>query len=314
MHMTTKPYTVTEVDRLVLLALNRFHYLTAAQLSRLLYPNLNDENRYAQRRLKQLADSEYALQLRALPKPQYGQAPYVYTLARKGRTYVQGLGFAVEPYFRPSEEKRTTQNSPFMAHRLAAIDVMIAAERLSRDVPGLACPQMLSERELKRGAVRVDVPPRRHSNADGPRKVAVIPDAWFQLSINAEVPVSIALELDRGTEDQKVWREKVAAYVVWAGGPYKEAYETDNLTIAIVCPDDRRRTVLIDWTTRELRDRESEEYGELFLFTATSPVEVSPVRFFFDKLWRQAGFAEAISLFDHPASGVKEEGVVYQIV
>src|SRR3954453_5382925 len=144
--MTTKAYILTEVDRLVLLALNRFHYLPAAQLSRLLYPNLNDDNRYAQRRLKQLSDNEYALQLRALPKPQYGQAPRVYTLARKGRLYVQGLGFSVEPYFRPSEEKRTTQNSPFMTHRLAAIDVMIAAQRLCRDVPGTVCPRMLSER------------------------------------------------------------------------------------------------------------------------------------------------------------------------
>src|SRR3954453_18481007 len=114
MHMTMNAYIISEADRSVLLALNRFHYLTAAQLSRLLYPKLNDENRYAQRRLKQLAVNEYALQLRALPKPQYGQAPYVYTLPRKGRAYVQGLGLAVEPYFRPSEEKRTTQNSPFM--------------------------------------------------------------------------------------------------------------------------------------------------------------------------------------------------------
>src|SRR3954451_5705318 len=141
--MPTSPYIISEADRSILLALNRFHYLTAAQLSRLLYPKLKDENRYAQRRLKLLADNEYALQLRALPKPQYGQAPYVYTLARKGRTYVQGLGVAVEPYFRPSEEKRTTENSPFMAHRLASIDVMIAAQRLCRDVPGITCPRML---------------------------------------------------------------------------------------------------------------------------------------------------------------------------
>src|SRR4051795_4571275 len=111
MHMTTNAYIITEVDRSILLALNRFHYLTPAQLSRLLYPKLNDENRYAQRRLRRLSDTGYALQLRALPKPQYGQAPRVYTLARNGRTYVQGLGAAVEPYFRPSEEKRTTQNS-----------------------------------------------------------------------------------------------------------------------------------------------------------------------------------------------------------
>src|SRR3954468_12523796 len=314
MHMTTNPYIISEADRSILLALNRFHYLTAAQLSRLLYPKLKDENRYAQRRLKQLAAAEYALQLRALPKPQYGQAPYVYTLGRKGRMYVQGLGVSVDPYFRPSEERRTTMNSPFMAHRLATIDVMIAADRLCRDVPGITCPRMLSERELKRGAIRVAVPPLEHSTADGPRKIAVIPDAWFQLSFNGSDPVSLAIELDRGTEDQKVWREKVAAYTVWAGGPYQEVFETDDLTIAVACPDEGRRMVLLDWTMRELKARGAGEYADLFLFTATSPVEASPSRFFFGKVWRQAGSPKAISLIEPPGAQTAGEGVVYSIV
>src|SRR3954453_1896032 len=272
MHMTTNAYIISKADRTVLLALNRFHYLTAAQLSRLLYPNLKDQNRYAQRRLRQLATAEYALQLRALPKPQYGQAPYVYTLARKGRMYVQGLGVSVDPYFRPSEERRTTLNSPFMAHRLATIDGMIAAVRFCREVPGSTDPRMLSERELKRGAVRVEVPPLEHSTADGPRKVAVIPDAWLQLSFNGSDPVSLAIELDRGTEDQKVWREKVAAYTVWAGGPYQEVFETDDLTIAVACPDDGRRMVLLEWTMVELKVRGAWGYADLFRNTAASPV------------------------------------------
>src|SRR5215217_2142260 len=104
--MRQPAYLITEVDEAILRALARFHYLTAAQASRLLYPHLHDENRYMQRRLKKLSDNEYALQLRALPRPQYGQAPLVYTLARRGRAYVQGLGLPVDSYFRPSEEKR----------------------------------------------------------------------------------------------------------------------------------------------------------------------------------------------------------------
>src|SRR3954447_12340556 len=58
MHMPNKPkpYTITEGDESLLLALNRYHYLTAGQLSRLHHPNNHDENRYAQRRLRRLAD------------------------------------------------------------------------------------------------------------------------------------------------------------------------------------------------------------------------------------------------------------------
>jgi hypothetical protein len=313
--MTQTAYLITEADQSILHALARFHYLTAAQAIRLLYPNNNDPRaRYTQKLFKRLVDAGYVLRLRALPMPKYGMAPHVFTLAKKGREYVRGMGAAVGPYFRPSEEHRAAENSPFMLHRLATIDVMITAERLCWDVPQLSCPQMLSERELKRGAVRVEVPPSRQSNTDGPRKVAVIPDAWFQLSLNDGPPVSIALELDRATEDQKVWRGKVAAYAVWAGGPYKAAFETDNLTIAVVCPNERRRAELMDWTMRELKAREIEEYAQLFLFTATSPVEVSPARFFFGKVWRQADSSGVISLVNVPGRAGNEEGVVFQSV
>ena len=102
--MDQAAYTITEADRSILLALGRFHYLTAAQASRLLYPKLNDNHRYMQRRFKALVDHDYVLRLRALPAPRYGQAPHVFTLGHKGRTYLQQLGFSVEPYFRPAEE------------------------------------------------------------------------------------------------------------------------------------------------------------------------------------------------------------------
>src|SRR5215213_8174646 len=155
MIMDQAAYTITEADRSLLLALGRFHYLTAAQASRLLYPNLSDDNRYMQRRLKKLVDTDYVLRLRALPVPQYGQAPHVFTLARRGRQYLQEMGIGIPTYFRPSEEKRVTQNHPFMIHRLATVDVMIAVQRLVRE-QGIICPRMLSERELKHGALRVD--------------------------------------------------------------------------------------------------------------------------------------------------------------
>jgi Replication-relaxation len=305
--MDQAAYIITEVDRSILLALGRFHYLTAAQASRLLYPNLNDDHRYMQRRFKLLVDNEYALRLRALPMPRYGQAPHVFTLGRNGRTYLQRLGFPVEPYYRPSEERRATENSPFMAHRLAAIDVMIAADRLCAENPSITCPRMLSERELKRNAVRVQV---SSLNGDQVREVAVIPDAWFQLAYKNDNPYSIAIELDRSTEDQKVWRQKIAAYVVWAQEPYIKAFQTDNVTVAVVCPDSKRVGQLIDWTMRELRVRRTRKYGQLFLFTSESPV-VSPERFFLGQVWYQADTGEAVSLVDFPPA-VGESGVVFQ--
>src|SRR4051812_40136867 len=160
--MRQPTYLITEVDESILRALARFHYLTAAQATRLLHPTLLDDNRYMQRRLKRLVDNDYVLRLRALPVPQYGQAPHVFTLAHKGRVYTEEMGLGLRTYFRPSEEKRVTWNHPFMTHRLATIDVMIAADRLSRE-HSVMCPRMLSERELKHEAVQFHVPPGPNS-------------------------------------------------------------------------------------------------------------------------------------------------------
>jgi hypothetical protein len=312
--MNQPAYVIKEADQPILIALSRFHYLTAKQVSRLLYPNLHDNGRYAQRLTQRLVDGGYVLRLHALPMPIYGQAPHVFTLARSGREYVRGLGVSVEPYFRPSVERRMAENTPFMKHRLAAVDVLIAASMLCRDMPEVSCPHMLTERELKQGAIRVEVPPLEHGSDSGPRRVAVIPDAWFQLSINGGPAMSIAFELDRATEDQKVWREKVAAYTVWSEGPYQDRFETDNLTIAVVCPDERRRATLLDWTMRELKARHLEEFAELFLFTASSPVDTSPSRFFFSKVWREAGSVKPISLLESPVRPTDEKGVIYSSI
>jgi hypothetical protein len=195
-----------------------------------------------------------------------------------------------------------------MTHRLAAIDVMIAADRLCAENPSIRCLRMLSERELKRNPVRVQLQSLGGGQA---RDVAVIPDAWFQLALGTDSPYSIALELDRGTEDQKVWREKIAAYVAWAAGPYMQAFETDNVTVAVACPDHRRVEQLMDWTMRELIARRSEEYAELFLFTDSSPVTTPPERFFSGRVWIQADTGEAVSLLDFPTP-TSESGVVFQ--
>ncbi|MFD2118705.1 hypothetical protein ACFSNO_02970 [Streptomyces cirratus] len=65
------------MDEEILRAVNRFQYMTAAQVGRLLYPNQHDDNRYVQRRLRRLAQADYLLRLRELPTPRIGSAPLV---------------------------------------------------------------------------------------------------------------------------------------------------------------------------------------------------------------------------------------------
>ncbi|MEU9573731.1 replication-relaxation family protein [Streptomyces massasporeus] len=290
---------ITAVDDSILRAVNQFHYMTAAQVSRLLYPDAHDDNRYAQRRLRRLTEAGYIMRLRELPAPRVGSAPHVFTLADKGRHYLSGHGVGLSnAYFRPSEERRKAQDNPFMEHTLAAVDVLVAAESLCRTMR-VSMPRMLSERQLKRTNVRVT--PAGHEDA---RPVAVIPDAWFELQAFDDPPVAIALELDRSTEHQKHWRRKIAALAAWAEGPYRSAFDSDNLTVAVVTPTPQRRDQLAAWTTQELDATGSTHVVDIFLFTDASPVTTPPERFFFEPLWLSLTSSAPVGLLDPPEEEV----------
>src|SRR5512142_366330 len=128
-------------DLAILSAVGRFHYLTAAQVSRLVFPGCHDEDRYARRRLARLVDAGLLLRLTPLPVSRRGSMPHVFTLAKAGR---QLLGEST--YFRPQEEREKTRNLFFIVHTLATIDVLIAAELLCRTSP-VSMPRLLMERE-----------------------------------------------------------------------------------------------------------------------------------------------------------------------
>lgn len=287
------PYRLTQTDSDILAGLNQVHYLTAGQLSRLLYTG-GDGDRYSQRRLKRLVDAGYVLRLRALPSPRVGSAPHVFTLANRGRRALIALGSGVtSPYLRPSEVHAAAENVWFMEHTLAAIDVLVAALALCRQTT-IRCPRLLTERQLKRHPVRVRLP-------DG-RQTSVIPDGWLELQLEPEPPVAIALELDRGTEDQQRWRAKIQALAAWASGPYQEAFASDNLTLAIVTQSEARREQLADWTSRELAASGHEELAQLFVFTSDSPVQRPPFEFFCTSLWQPLDGGRPVSLLDEPAT------------
>ncbi|WP_406462612.1 replication-relaxation family protein [Streptomyces sp. NBC_01622] len=292
------------MDEEILRAINRLQYMTAAQIGRLLYPQAHDQNRYVQRRLRSLTEAGYLLRLRELPAPRIGSAPHVFTLADKGRRFVAGRGdILASSYYRPSEERAKAEDNPFMEHTLAAVDVLVAAERLCRKFQ-VSLPRLLNERQLKRSSIRVQPVGR----PEAPR-MAVIPDAWFQLTAVGCDPVSIALELDRGTEGQKHWRRKVASLTAWAEGPYRRAFETDNLTVAVAVPTMARRVQLSEWTAQELESIGRDQLADIFLFTDASPVATDPFELFFDLLWYPAGQDHPVSLLDAPESAEEEVSV-----
>lgn len=128
----------------------------------------------------------------------------------------------------------------------------------------------------------------------------MIPDAWFELAVAGHQPVAIAVELDRGSEDQRRWRGKVAALAAWAAGPYRQAFGADTLTIAVVTPNETRREALRAWTAQELARTGHQQLAEIFLVTSADPVTTPPEQLFFNPCWYEPTTPTPVSLLLPP--------------
>src|SRR5205823_2243658 len=108
------------------------------------------------------------------------------------------------------------------------------------------------DRDLQRSPIHVEV-----ASAEKLETIAVIPDGWVDLRLAGVGRICLALELDRGTIEQKDWRRKVRGLVAYSQGPYQQAFQTNSLTIAVVvapgrqAPKKRLQDLLV-WTEREL--------------------------------------------------------------
>ncbi len=276
-------------DEQVLKSLHRFHYLSSRQLCRLAYSR--GSLTYAQSKLKNLTDAGYCQRIWLPKRAQYGSAPSVYTLARRGINYLRAIGLDVSGRFHPSEKRSLSYL--FLDHMLELNDVLISAELLSRAMPQYRLADLRHDQDLKRAPVTVK------TKAGG--QAAVIPDAWLDLRLQGSFRVCLAIELDRGTEEQKRWRQKVANLVAFADGPYQEAFGTTSLTFAVITTaGDKRLLDLLRWTEAELESMGEASQGDLFLFTSLSPAAAESIEIFLAHCWLQPFCQEPVALLETP--------------
>lgn len=266
-------------EDLILRAVNRYPYLTAVQVTRLCGYSARSLT-YVQTKLKALSVPGYLLARRAGNERVAGSAPLLYALHRKGRAYLAQLGIAVQAPIKPTE--LTTLKTMHLAHTKELNDVLIAAELLTRTVPQITLAQLIHERALKRQPFRVALP-------DGTTQ-PVIPDAWLDLQVGTHTQrrrFPLAVELDRGTTEERTWRRKVAGLLRWARGPYQERFQTRSLTVAVVATvGTRRHDELRRWTEKELTAQQAAGEGDLFRFTSCQPERINPAELFLQPVWR----------------------------
>jgi hypothetical protein len=232
-------------DEAILRALLRYHYLTSAQVCRLLYSPKSLT--HVRERLRRLAQATI-IQKTFIPTIT-GQPPALFSLATRGMNYLAAQGFPVPTRFRPSESQRSDLHA---RHTQAVNDFLISLELFLGSWPEVSSWEIVHEREVKRQPIQVAIAWGRKGEPQQER-VPLLPDAWITLTYRSGKQRRVALELDRGTEEQQKWRRKVRAYLAYSETLYPAHHAPVPLTIAVVAtPSHKRREVLVRWTQAEL--------------------------------------------------------------
>lgn len=223
-------------DRELLAALDRFWFLTTAQLCQLVFGGLRSLS-YCRDRLKRLYHAHLVDRL-FLAQVSHGSPLVIY--ARKRR-------------------HSTERSFWFLAHAVAVIDFLLAVVDLCQ-CGDLVLHQLVLEHELRRTPVCV---------REGDREVPLIPDCYIRLLLWGAYELGWCVEIDRGTESSRAFRRKVGRYVSFAAGPYQTAFGTTALTVVIVTTAGAHRLAhLIAAVEDELEAAACADQADLFRLTS----------------------------------------------
>jgi len=299
-----KPFRIGLPEQKILHALLRYHYLTAEQLARLLFRQTSLT--YVQQKLKVLHDAKFCVYGYDLRGGRLGKSRYAWTLGRKGLNYLTAEGLDVQERFDVGEA--TQVKTLFLEHTFAVNDFFISLERLCRLMPDRLTFDVLqdftSERVIKRKPPYVTI-----LVGDGERRKPVrkpvIADGFVVLRLVGKGRIPLAPEIDRGTEAQGKFRQKIAALVAFACNP-SEALTADDGTVHQVTPLEKvygvrkvtipvlttegakRAQDLQRWTEAELTELGRKDQRDMFFFTAGRPDLEPPADVFLGHRWTYA--------------------------
>ncbi len=277
------PFVITPVHDLLLHNLNTLHRATAEQLTRLNYKL--GMLTTVKARLKDLADNRYVL---PLSHPSI-RLPYMYALDRKGLNHLAAQGVDVREYFRPSSEEDSAKNFLFREHMLAISDILIQSLLFEKTDASYRISSMLHERVFKNNPIKATY--ERNSREE---TKTIVPDAYVEFAcINPkglEEKIPVLWEMDRGTEDQKFFRRRIRAYIVFLKSrAFKTLFAIENITVAFATTKNHNRIKQMrEWTRKEMAQTSEPRWlADLFLFTALpeNMTEIEPRHLFLDPVW-----------------------------
>lgn len=266
---------VSERDDAILQALYRYQFLTVDQVVTLFYAPASVE--YVRVRLKRLYTAGYVTRLR-LPRAAAGNAPWVYTLARQGITYLKAAGFSEFVTFELDSQQHSWL---FLNHTLSVNDFLIAAELLHQQVPEVVLADMRHERVLRRHPVPISL-------SQG-ETMTLVPDGWLDFHLRQTARMCVLLELDMGTIEQKAFKRKLRGLLAFLTGPtYQELFGTPSVTVAIATTaGDSRAARIRSWIEQVLRAQQQEQEAEFFLVASLPQGTLDAQHVFLTPCWQQ---------------------------
>jgi len=248
---------ISPTQERILQSFRRYIYLTVEQVTTLHFSR--GSAKYVNEVLKEMTENKY---LARLGRESVNEK-YVYCLGIRSIRHLKSLGMEVNS-FHPSDHLQ--HSHMHMSHWLSTTNFLICAEKLPRVQPGIELASIYHDLTLK-----------------GMLTGRVIPDGFVDFR-TAQDRVSVWLELDRNTEDQRDIRSKARSTVEWCHQFYTQTFGTHSINIAFVAHENKRERQLYQWVTQEL---EGEREIEWFLFSTLPPGELDPIHVFMSPIWKR---------------------------
>lgn len=189
---------------------------------------------------------------------------------------------------------KIVKNKPTsLYHSILVNDVRIVFERVGRTTE-LTLKTWLGERTMKSQRMADKIPFLQRKDRKSYKKA---PDGAFALEYppneyqDKQVqPVGFFLEVDRGTESNAIWAEKVMAYEQFRqSGLAQQYYEVKNFRVLVTTTTRRRLNNLVKTTLKT-------GGGQFYWFTVQDKVDIFQPWTILDDIWTVAGWQGSYSL------------------
>jgi hypothetical protein len=285
------PFTLTPTDEEMLFSCARYQYITVEHWVR--WFEDDGKRRYLQRRSQMLSENDYLIRLYITPLGGRGKGRYIFTHGIAGRKFAQALGKRVPKRFRPIDVK--TLNPRHLAHSEDLTDVLLSFDLLAKHDDRITVTKMLHERFLFEQRCKVPVGFAHPVTGEiRQEQKEVTPDAFVKVAAQAgdeRRVFPLLIEVDRDTEEQIDFREKIAKlYAFGTSETYERVYQARSVNVAFLVQAPKRNPVdrlteVLGWTERELKQRNVEHDAGSFSFCALDPATASPEELLLGATW-----------------------------